>query len=369
MSLSHASSSFGVGHRVRISCCQLWCIRLTLPKNTEHGIFPRRASTSSSSSFKDDDKSSASRLYPLEFESEWKILYHRNPSRNTTPRAFFGISTFNFLYWAWYVFDFTPAINSSAQTKFELGKIDPAALEMLLIDSNMGYIGMGVSSVIWLGAFLYSRQLVSAIWATQPTDEEEDCRLAVATLKLPFLTQPKILLKTVYDPESNSFDGSVEDIRFTDSDVKSTPSVEIFAPGELGLCEDKIQHDAIVKYDGDFRRLRGHIALKKTNENTATKGPITELLEQKFLMDISSSEEVMPNASSTLRYHLFSRDYRLSSLKRKEHVGRKNLGNANSNAMTSEERRRRLRNSDMQRPVSQLEMARGILNESMRRKK
>jgi hypothetical protein len=370
MSLYHASSRIGVGNRVKISYCRLRCILLTLPKNTEHGIFPRRASsTSSSSSFNDDDKSFAPRLNQSDFEREWKLLYHRNPSRNTSPRAFFGISTFNLLYWAWYVFDFTPAINSAAQTKFELGKIDPETLQMLLIDTNIGYIGMGVSSVIWLGAFLYSRQLVSAIWATQPPEDEEvDCRLAVATLKLPFLTQPTILLKTVYDPESNNFDGSVEDIRFTDSDIMSTPSVEIFAPGDLALCEDKIQHDAIVRYDGDFRRLRGHIALKKTNENTEKKGPIAELLEQKFLMDISSAEEVMPNASSTLRYHLFSRDYRLSSSKRKVHIGTKKSGDTDSSAMTSDGRRRRVRNSDLQRPVSQLEMARGILNESMRSK-
>ena len=368
MSLYHASSRIGVGNRVTISCCRLRYIQLTRPKNTEHGIFPRRASsTSSSSSF--DDKSFAPRLNQSDFEREWKLLYHRNPSRNTSPRAFFGISTFNLLYWAWYVFDFTPAINSAAQTKFELGKIDPETLQMLLIDTNIGYIGMCVSSVIWLGAFSYSRQLVSAIWATQPPEDEEvDCRLAVATLKLPFLTQPTILLKTVYDPESNNFDGSVEDIRFTDSDIISTPSVEIFAPGDLALCEDKIQHDAIVKYDGDFRRLRGHIALKKTSDNTEKNGPIVELFKHKFLVDIGLAEEVMPNASSTLRYHLFSRDYRLSKLKRKVHNGTKKSGNADSSAMTSDRGRRRLGNSDIQRPVSQLEIARGILNDSMRRK-
>ena len=364
MNVYHASSIIGVGHSAKISYCQLLfhhCPRWPLQKLTDgHGLFPRRAS---SSPHIDDDKSSSRP------EKEWKLLYHRNPSRNTYPRAFFGVSTFNLFYWTWYVVDFTPAINSSAQTKFELGKIDPETLEILLIDPNMGYIGLGVSSIIWLGAFLYSRQLVSAIWASQSTatsvGSEDDRRLAVATLRLPLLTQPKILLKTVFDPEHNKFDGSVEDIRFTESDIKSTPSVEIFAPGELALCEDKIQHDAIVKYDGDFRRLRGHIALKKADENDENKGYLSALLDQKFLLDISSTEEVMRNASPALGYHLFFENYRLSSVQRGMRDGARKSGNG---TVATERRTRRPSSSDKQRPVSQIEMARGILNESLKRK-
>ena len=366
MNVYHASSIIGVGHRAKISYCQLFprCPRLPLQELTDgHGLFPipRRAS---SSAHIDDDKPAS------QSDKEWKLLYHRSPSRNTYPRAFFGVSTFNLFYWTWYVVDFTPAINSSAQTKFELGKIDPETLEILLIDPNMGYIGLGVSSIIWLGAFLYSRQLVSAIWASQSTatsvGSEDDRRLAVATLRLPLLTQPKILLKTVFDPEHNKFDGSVEDIRFTESDIKSTPSVEIFAPGELALCEDKIQHDAIVKYDGDFRRLRGHIALKK-DENDENKGYLSALLDQKFLLDIGSPEEVMPNASQALGYHLFSENYRLSSVKRGIRDSARKSSNADGSAAT-ERRARRPSSSDVQRPVSQIEMARGILNESLKRK-
>lgn len=362
MNVYRASSRLGVGQRVNIYYCRFprHCSRSPRLELAElvDGASTRRSSSSSSNV--DDGK---------ELERKWMLLYHRNPSRNTSPRAFFGISTFNLFYWTWYVVDFTPAINSSAQSKFELGKINAETLEMLLIDPNMGYIGLGVSSIIWLGAFLYSRQLVSAIWATQHTESggEEDSRLAVATLRLPFLTQPKILLKTVYDPESNNFDGAVEDIPFTESEITSTPSVHIFAPGDLALCEDKIQHDAIVKYDGDFRKLRGHIALKKADGNDEKKGPLAALLDQKYLLDISSTEEVMPNASSTLGYHLFSRDYRLSSVRRGGRIGTKKSGIADGSVAT-ERKGRRPRTVDLQRPVSQLEMARGILNESMKRK-
>lgn len=238
---------------------------------------------------------------------------------------------------------------------------------MLLIDPNMGYLGLGVSSMIWLGAFLYSRQLVSAIWATKIVAGEEDqSRLAVATLKLPFLTQPTILRKTVYDPDSNNFDGSVEDVHFTNSEIISTPSVKFFAPGDLALCEDKIQHDAIVRYDGDFRRLRGHIALKKTGKNDEKVGYLASLPNQKLLMDISATDEVMPNASATLGYHLFNTDYRLASVKRMGRNSSKKLGN--TSLSVGVEKKTRFPNYELHRPVSQLEIARGILNESMKRK-
>lgn len=363
MNVYHASSRICFGNKVKIYHCR-WLHqqqrhRWPLLKNCEQ----RHAFSLSTT---DDDDKSSSRLKQAHFEKKWTLLYHRNPSRNTYPRAFFGISTFNLLYWTWYVVDFTPAINLSAQTKFDLGKIDPATLEMLVIDPNMGYIGLGVSSVIWLGAFLYSRQLVSAIWATQPICEE-DGRLAVATLKLPFLSQPKILLKTVFDPESNNFEGSVQDIPFTEADINSTSSVKIFAPGDLALCEDKMQHDAIVKYDGDFRRLRGHIALKKADESDVKKGPLAAVLDQKFLLDIHATEEVMPHASATLGYHLFNGDYRLMSEKRVERIDTKRSGGKFDDSVTKERRKKRL-SSDFQRPISQLEIARGTFDESLKRK-
>ena len=171
------------------------------------------------------------------------------------------------------------------------------------------YSGLGMSSLIFAGVYMYTRQLVSAIWSSPETED-----IAIATLKLPFLTQPKILDKTVYDPESNEFDG-VEDLTFTDSELKSSNAL-LFAPGELTLSEEQRKNDAIVKFDGNFSRLRGHIAIKSDDtytaaedDETANSGPLDFLYSQKYLLDINNSSEVMPNASPALMHSLVLKDY------------------------------------------------------------
>ena len=57
------------------------------------------------------------------------------------PRGLFFVSTFFQIYWTWYVVDFTPAINKSAQVKYAAGQISQETLELLLIDDMMGYVG------------------------------------------------------------------------------------------------------------------------------------------------------------------------------------------------------------------------------------
>jgi len=223
------------------------------------------------------------------------------------PRGLFGVSTFFQIYWTWYVVDFTPAINKSAQVKYAAGRISQETLELLLIDDMMGYVGLGMSSLIFAGVYMYTRQLVSAIWSSPETED-----IAISTLKLPFLTQPKILDKTVYDPESNEFDG-VEDLTFTDSELKSSNAL-LFAPRELTLSEEQRKNDAIIKFNGDFSRLRGHIAIKSDDTYTAaeddeTANPLDFLYSQKYLLDINNSSEVMTNASPALMHSLVLKDY------------------------------------------------------------
>mmetsp|Transcript_20643 Transcript_20643/g.44810 ORF Transcript_20643/g.44810 Transcript_20643/m.44810 type:complete len:345 (+) Transcript_20643:91-1125(+) len=246
-------------------------------------------------------------------ERKWTLLYHRSTSRASYPRALFGVSCFNLTYWTWYVADFVPSVNSSAHAKAALGQIDAQTLDMLLVDPNMGYVGFGMASVIWLGAFLYSRQLVSAIWAPMgaSSGEEQRSTLAVSTLKLPFLTQPKILKRTVYDPESNAFD-RVENIAFTESELKAESSVEFFAPGDLTLSEEQKKNDVIVKLDGDFSRLRGHIPLKKEDSETED-GMLANFRQQRYLLDIESEQEIMTNANDILVHSLVLKDYHLQA--------------------------------------------------------
>ncbi|KAL3823390.1 hypothetical protein ACHAXA_008885 [Cyclostephanos tholiformis] len=245
-----------------------------------------------------------------------------------------------------------------------MGQINQQTLELLLVDPTMGYVGLGVSSIIWIGAFFYSKQLVSAIWASETTaGEGEEISFAVSTLKLPFLTQPKVLRKVIYNPESNDFDGSGEKVKFIESEIKSTAN--IFAPGDLALSEDKKKHDAIVRFDGDFSRLRGFVALKEEGEND-NGGPLASLLRQKYLMEISSADEVMPNASPFLMRSLVNKDYPLRSVNEDKHFGAKKSINTTGRMLVKKKTGRQ--STDNQRPISQLEMARGTLNEAIKRK-
>lgn len=251
--------------------------------------------------------------------------------------------------------DFTPSINASAQSKAVMGQIDKQTLDLLLVDPTMGYVGLGVSVTIWLGAFFYSRQLVSAIWGSQITSDEgdDDVLLAVSTLKFPFLTQPTILRKLVYDPETNHFDGGAEAVKFTNTEVLSTAN--IYLTGELVLSEDKKKQDAIVKFDGDFSRLRGFVALKKEDYNRKS-GPLASVLQQKYLIEISSADEMMPGANSFLMRALVMNNYPLENGSKEErHGSTKSRITAGRVGM----KRKTGRNStEKQRPISQLEMDR-----------
>lgn len=221
-----------------------------------------------------------------------------------------GISTFNLSYWTWYVSDFTPSVNAAAQAKAALGQIDAETLNILLIDPKMGYVGLGVSLAIWGGAFMYVKQLVSAMW------KGSNGSIAVSGLKLPLLTEPKVLKRTVYDPNSNQFDG-VENIEFTQSELESE-SVAFYSHGDLSISGERDTNDLLVKFDGEFSKKIGHLALKVNddddddssgeNEND-TSSALSHLSKQKYLLDIGSADEIMPNASPHLLKSLVIREH------------------------------------------------------------
>lgn len=246
-----------------------------------------------------------------------------------------------------------PAINSAAHAKAALGQIDAETLELMCMDPKFGYVGLAISSIMSLGAFLYSRQLVSAIWAS------EDHALAVSTLKLPLLAQPKILDRLVYDPETNKCDGSMEDVVFDDSEIKSESSIDIFEPGELALSEDKMKHDVLVKFEGDFSKLRGHIALKKEGPSEESDGSfVASLLQQKYLLDISSADELLPSSSPILLESLVVRDIHFQE------------GDAGRYKMEAGAKRggKRSPSNEKSRPVTQVELARGAIKQSVKRR-
>jgi len=223
-----------------------------------------------------------------------------------------GISTFNLSYWTWYVADFTPSVNAAAEAKAVLGQIDAETLNILLIDPKMGYVGLGVSLAIWGGAFMYVKQLVSAMW------KGSNGSIAVSGLKLPLLTEPKVLKRTVYDPNSNQFDG-VENIEFTQSELESE-SVAFYSDGDLSIAGERDTNDLLVKFDGEFSKKIGHLALKINDDDdddgsgenkNETSSALSHLSKQKYLLDIGSPDEIMPNASPHLLKSLVIREHHL----------------------------------------------------------
>jgi hypothetical protein len=216
-----------------------------------------------------------------------------------------GISTLNLTYWTWYVADFTPSVNAAAEAKAGLGQIDVNTLNLLLIDPKMGYVGLGIAAVIWGGAFMYAKQLVSAIW------KGTNGSLAVSCLKFPLLTEPKILRRTVFDPNENNFD-DIENIKFTRSELESESSVAFYSHGDLSISGQKDTNDILVKYDGDFSKKVGHLALKIKDEDVDdTSSILSQLSKQKYLVEIGSGEEIMPNASPHLLRSLVIREHHL----------------------------------------------------------
>jgi hypothetical protein len=216
-------------------------------------------------------------------------------------------------------------VNASAQAKATLGQIDTDTLHLLLIDPKMGYVGLGVSIVIWSGAWMYTRQLISAIW------KGSNGNLAISGLQLPFLTEPKVLAKTIYDPttNNNTFSDGIEHIQFTEAELKAESSnIAFYRHGDLSLSGEKDTNDILVKYGGDFSRKVGHLALKlnatdhnsssssssqdeENDEASISSSAFSNLSKQKYLLDIGSSDEIMPNASHHLLSSLVIREHHL----------------------------------------------------------
>ena len=208
--------------------------------------------------------------------------------------------------------DFTPSVNAAAHSKAALGQIDAETLNILLIDPKMGFVGLGVSLAIWGGAVMYAKQLVSAIW-------KGSSGIAISRLKLPLLTEPKVLKRTIYDPNSNQFDG-VENIQFSQSELESE-NAEFYSQGDLSISGEQDVNDLLVKFDGDFSKKVGHLAIKVSgdddnNNNNIREGDdpnssaISDLSKQKYLLDIASGE-IMPNASPHLLRSLVIKDHHL----------------------------------------------------------
>ena len=232
---------------------------------------------------------------PIDHDEETYTLRYLRASKDSKPlRWLLGLSSFNMAYFGWYCVDFVPSVNKGAIARFEAGEIDQATLELLWVDSSIGYAGLGVGALISFACYQYTTQVVAAIWSS-PNDT-----LAVSTLKLPGLSEPSVLKRTVYDPETNDFD-ELEDIVFHKSELMAEPNVQFYQRGELALADDQMQQSLILEYDGDFSRLVGHIALAKRDKLDSIKTKAAPLFKTSYLISGSSGEFTSNSGPALLR--------------------------------------------------------------------
>ena len=154
--------------------------------------------------------------------------------------------------------------------------------------------GLGVGALISFACYQYTTQVVAAIWSS-PSDT-----LAVSTLKLPGLTEPSVLKRTVYDPETNDFD-ELEDLVFHESELMDEPNVQFYRRGELALADDQMQQSLLLEHDGDFSRLVGHIALAKRGQLDGIKTKAAPLFKTSYLISGSSGEFTSNSGPALLR--------------------------------------------------------------------
>jgi hypothetical protein len=254
-------------------------------------------------------------------DDQYTLLYARSPTRSIYPRTTLAFSSFNTLYWLWYTFDFTPTVNASAIEKATLNQIDAETLELLLVDSTMGYVGLGMALIIWGGSIWYPKHLVSAIWKSKDND---GC-LAVSTLSLPFVNIPSIL-------------GDNKDtVVFSREQLQSESNVQFFNRGEIGIAGERDTNEILIGLDGDLGKKRGHLALQvmdPTADADAETGPFSVLKKKNYLLDIESEKEIVDGAKDDLLKALLFRVFE-------------------ENDPSSSGRRRKVRDDDVQiRPKS-----------------
>ncbi len=187
----------------------------------------------------------------------------------------------------------------------------------------MGYVGLGVSVLIWGASVSYVRNLVSGIWKAvdnvdgsasglgeRSTNDTKDMSLAVSTLKFPFVSLPEILNRVKYDPNANQFD-EVENVTFTESELKADSNIKFYASGELAVMNDADVNGILVKLDGEMSRKRGHLALHKVEAGAMPTGDeplLAHLTKQGYLLDIDEFEVVPGGDPDLLRAFVLRED-------------------------------------------------------------
>jgi len=158
------------------------------------------------------------------------LLYERSSERNFFPRSAIGFTSFQTVYWIWYVLDFTPHVNraasiaaASTMTSDSWGQM----IQQTMVDPKIGYFGLLLGTIMSVGAFLYPKYLINQI-----RFDAQSNKLHIKTYQLPFVTIP------------------------TDENAL------IFPRGSVYLENSADVSTILDKYNGDLSQYRGHMGLQ-----------------------------------------------------------------------------------------------------------
>jgi hypothetical protein len=175
-----------------------------------------------------------------ELSSSLLRLYQRDGDRMMLPRAALGVSAFNTTYWLWYTLDFIPAVNASP-------------IQDLHIDPKIGWgaLALGVA--------------INAITALYPS-------LLVSRLD--------------YDPLRNQLRIYRHDFPLLSPSARSTN----YSLGDVSMnAADSELKKILGEYHGDWRKYKGHLALKRKDNFMP------------LLMEIQNGRQEVPNGEALLQ--------------------------------------------------------------------
>jgi hypothetical protein len=196
-----------------------------------------------------------------------RLLYQRDPNRNTIVKASFLMSSLNSIYWLWYVVDFVPAVNASPIDNFH-------------IDPIYGFGGLGLSVLIQSAFTLYPLSLVSKIGhRTTPSSSISDLGNGIQKKRSTLQQQQEVLVW-----------------KHTLPLFRTSSKPQIIPLG--GITLDKASDNVRVILEdlgGNIGKFEGHLGLKRvSNKETKNDGSNSSSLTEKFpiILDIRSPSEI-----------------------------------------------------------------------------
>lgn len=154
------------------------------------------------------------------------------------PRAALGMSSFNLLYWLWYVIDFVPAVNQSP-------------LQDLHIEPTFGFVGLAMGAGIQVGTVMYPLNLISKM-----EYNHKDDHIWISTHSIPW--------------------------------VSPATKKAVHGLGEIQLNTSSADTKKVLDSPGSFR---GHLALQVEN----SRSPLLMDLQANEIKDATTLMQVLVN--------------------------------------------------------------------------